>query len=101
MSKDKNKHHQQAPQPLKQKPQLIGISKRGRTIIAAGIGVLILGFFILSKTDPAGQNWASILSPFLILGGYAIIGIGIIVPDKNEHVFPATTPPPPPGQKNN
>jgi Protein of unknown function (DUF3098). len=59
-----------------------GITKTGWKIIAAGILVLIAGYFVLSKTDPAGQNWASTLSPFLILGGYAIIGIGIIFPGK-------------------
>lgn len=84
MSKDKKKKKMQESQHQ----ELIGISKRGKKIIAGGIGVLILGFFILTKTDPAGQNWASIVSPFLILGGYAIIAIGIIFPDKNEHPAP-------------
>jgi len=59
-----------------------GISRCGRKIIFSGIGVLIAGFFVLTKTDPSGQNLASILSPFLILGGYLIIGMGIFVPDK-------------------
>lgn len=86
MSKDKKKHKQKHETPEKQ--AIIGISKRGRKIIAGGIGVLVLGFFILSKTDPAGQNWASIVSPFLILGGYAVIAIGIIFPDKQEHPAP-------------
>lgn len=84
MGKDKKK--QKTPDSRHQ--ELIGISKRGKKIIAAGIGVLILGFFILTKTDPAGQNWASIISPFLILGGYAIIAIGIVFPDKNERPTP-------------
>jgi len=61
-----------------------GISKRGRRVIFSGIAVLIAGFFVLTKTDPAGQNLASMLSPFLILGGYLIIGIGIFVPDKAD-----------------
>lgn len=59
-----------------------GISKTGKKIIFGGIAVLILGYFILTKTDPAGQNWASQLSPFLILGGYIIIGVGIVFPNK-------------------
>ncbi len=61
-----------------------GISKRGLKTIFAGAVVLALGFFILTKTDPFGQNWASKLSPFLILGGYAIIGVGILVPEKQS-----------------
>jgi hypothetical protein len=58
-----------------------GISRTGKKIIGAGIVVLIAGYFVLTKTDPAGQNWASTVAPFLILGGYALIGIGIVAPD--------------------
>lgn len=87
MSKDKKKNkHKQVPE---KKLEPIGISRRGKRIIAAGVGVVIVGFFILSKTDPAGQNWASVVSPFLILGGYATIAIGIIFPDKDEHPAPS------------
>ncbi len=56
-----------------------GISRRGKIVIACGIGLLVLGFFVLSKTNPEGSNWASILSPLLIIGGYVTIGVGIIV----------------------
>ncbi|MFN3966237.1 MAG: DUF350 domain-containing protein [Endomicrobiia bacterium] len=65
-------------QPEKQQ----SISSRGKKVILIGILVLILGFFILTKTDPEGQNWASILSPFLIVSGYILIAVGIILPDK-------------------
>lgn len=61
-----------------------GISKRGWKVIGLGIGIVILGFYVLSLTDPAGQNWASKLSPFLILGGYATIGVGIVLPDSKD-----------------
>ena len=64
------------------KETIKGISKIGKKIIFSGIIVLILGYFILTKTDPMGQNWASIVSPFLILGGYIIVGLGIVFPDK-------------------
>ena len=67
-----------------QQVSMQGISKLGKKIIFSGILVLIAGFYILTKTDSYGQNWASMLSPFLILGGYVIIGIGIIYPDKIE-----------------
>ena len=69
---------QQQPVPKKQE----GISKIGKKVIGVGIGLLIIGFFILTKTDPEGQNWASIVSPFLIVGGYITIAVGIILPDK-------------------
>jgi uncharacterized membrane protein YqgA involved in biofilm formation len=63
-----------------------GISKLGRKVIFFGIAVLIAGFIVLTKTDPAGQNMASMISPFLILGGYLIIGIGIFVPNRTDAV---------------
>lgn len=78
MKKEKRGKIQQLTAPAK----VPGISKAGKKIIAAGIGLLVIGYFILTKTDPAGQNWASTVSPFLILGGYAVIGIGIIFPEK-------------------
>lgn len=46
--------------------------------------MVALGFYLLSLTDPAGQNWASVVSPFVILGGYAVIGGGIVLPDPEE-----------------
>ena len=54
------------------------ISKRGKIIIATGIGLVIIGFLVLTKTNPQGDNWASIISPFLLIGGYITIAIGII-----------------------
>jgi hypothetical protein len=59
-----------------------GITKAGWKVIAAGVVLLICGYFILTKTDPQGQNWASNVSPFLILGGYMTIAVGIIIPEK-------------------
>ncbi|HCJ66570.1 MAG TPA: hypothetical protein DHV62_04410 [Elusimicrobia bacterium] len=56
-----------------------GINQRGKIVIACGIGLLVIGFFVLTKTNPEGSNWASILSPILIISGYITIAIGIIV----------------------
>jgi hypothetical protein len=78
----KNKKEYAKATPKNQAPA--GISKLGRKVIFSGIAVLILGFIVLTKTDPSGQNLASMVSPFLILGGYLIIGIGIFVPDKDD-----------------
>lgn len=55
-----------------------GLSKLGKNIVFCGIGTVILGFFVLTATNPAGDNWASIISPFLLIGGYITIAIGII-----------------------
>ena len=57
------------------------ISKRGWRIIGFGVVSVVLGFIVLTLTDPQGQNFASTLSPFLILGGYATVGFGIIAKD--------------------
>lgn len=81
MSK-KNKQNVNANSVIETKIQ--GISKMGKKIIIFGIFIVIAGFYILTKTDSYGQNWASKLSPFLILGGYTIIGVGIIYPDKKQ-----------------
>ena len=84
MAKKKDKLSQsrriQPAIPLK----LRGVSKRGWKVIALGMAVVAIGFYVLSLTDPAGQNWASNLCPFLILGGYATIGIGIVLPERSE-----------------
>jgi hypothetical protein len=63
------------------------LSRRGKKMIALGLFVVALGFWVVTFTDPGGQNWASHLCPFLIVGGYVLIGIGIVIKDP---------PPPPP-----
>lgn len=60
------------------------ISPAGKRTIGAGIAVLILGFVFLTLTDPYGRNWASTVSPLLILGAYVIIAYGIFLPDGGE-----------------
>jgi hypothetical protein len=55
-------------------------------IIAAGCGSLIIGYALLTKTDPAGQNLPSLLSPLFIIGGYISIGIGIIFPSSSTNI---------------
>ncbi len=60
------------------------ISKRGWKVIGAGVGIVALGFIVLSFTDPQGQNFASHLSPFLLIGGYVTIGFGILLKDSSS-----------------
>ena len=67
-----------APAPL--------LSRRGKKVIGSGIGLLIAGFFILTRTDPSGQNWASTVSPLLLVCGYALIGVGIILKDPFQAI---------------
>jgi hypothetical protein len=72
------------------------ISSRGKKVIALGIGILILGFYILTFTDSHGRNWASHLAPFLILGAYGIIALGIFLPDARPPQEPLDSQPLPP-----
>jgi dipeptide/tripeptide permease len=57
------------------------LSQRGKKVIAIGAIVVGVGFLLLTKVDPAGQNWAGTVSPAIILLGYALIGVGIVLPD--------------------
>ena len=77
MAKNKNRQAQ-AQKITIQQAAGGGISPRGWKVIEAGLGVVVIGFIVLCFTDPAGQNWASTLSPFLILGGYGTIAAGIL-----------------------
>jgi len=70
------------PPPVQEK--IAGISRTGKKVIVSGIALLFIGFFVLTKTDPSGSNLASMVSPFLILAGYVVIGIGIIFPEKKS-----------------
>lgn len=60
------------------------ISRRGWKVIGIGVAIAALGYLVLCLTDPRGQNLASTLSPFLILGGYVAIGAGILVRDRPQ-----------------
>ncbi len=74
-AKPDKKTKRASPQEL---PSAHGLSSFGKKVIAGGSGVVIVGFWVLSLTDPLGRNWASTLSPFLILGGYVLIAVGIL-----------------------
>lgn len=78
----KSKKDRAQPLPASPPAAADGISSAGKKVIGAGAALLVLGFIVLSFTDPMGRNWASHLSPFLILGGYAVIAAGIFVPEK-------------------
>lgn len=72
----------------KKKPAVVSdapedkISSLGFRVISAGAFLVVAGFVVLWFSDPLGRNLASHLSPFLIIGGYVAIGLGIITPEK-------------------
>jgi hypothetical protein len=83
-NKQKNPpHHTTNPQTGDHQPTAQLVSKRGWKVIGGGAIVLIAGYSLLSMADPMAQNWAGRLSPFVIIGGYVLIGLGIVVKDSS------------------
>jgi hypothetical protein len=75
-----------APEPPRD-----GITPAGKKVIGAGAALVVLGFIALSKADPMGRNTASLLSSFLLVGGYAAIGFGIFLPPKSSQLPTASS----------
>jgi hypothetical protein len=53
-------------------------SRQGKIIMVSGGGMVLLGFFLLTFTDPSGRNWASHWAPAFLVLGYSLIGVGIV-----------------------
>ncbi len=77
MAKSKKTIKEKVPAPP---PPSAALNPLGKKLVTAGGSLVVLGFLMLSRADSMGRNWAASLSPFLILGGYAAIGIGLFLP---------------------
>jgi len=55
-----------------------GLGRTNWLLLGIGLLFLIVGFVVLALADERAANLAGRLSPFLILGAYAIIFIGLI-----------------------
>lgn len=66
----------------------------GVRLMICGVATLAAGFLVLSKADPMGRNWAGSLSPFLILGGYALVGLGVFWREGETPSAPPAVRPP-------
>ncbi|MFI5351234.1 MAG: hypothetical protein ACHQ2Z_16945, partial [Elusimicrobiota bacterium] len=77
MAKGKKTYKEKVPAPP---PPSAALSPLGKRLVWAGGALVLLGFAVLSRADAFGRNWAASLSPFLILGGYAAIGVGLFLP---------------------
>jgi hypothetical protein len=54
----------------------------GRTnwlLLIIGVAMLVVGFWLLSMADERAANLAGRLSPFVILGGYGAIFVGLVL----------------------
>jgi hypothetical protein len=52
---------------------------RKTATITTGTASIVIGLFLLTLTNPEGNNWASILSPLMIIGGYVVVIIGLLL----------------------
>lgn len=77
MAKSKKTFKEKLPAPP---PPSAALNPLGKKLLWAGGTLVLLGFAVLSRADALGRNWAASLSPFLILGGYAAVGIGLFLP---------------------
>ena len=77
MAKNKKTMKKDVPAPP---PPTENLSSRGKMLLTAGGSAVLLGFLVLSRADAMGANMAASVSPFLILGGYAAIGVGLFLP---------------------
>lgn len=75
----KNKNTKKASSPAPAVPTE-GLSPRGKAVAAAGGASVLAGFIVLSFADPLGRNLASVVSPFLLIAGYAAIAFGLFLP---------------------
>ncbi|MDP3541498.1 MAG: hypothetical protein Q8T11_03410 [Elusimicrobiota bacterium] len=77
MARNKNTAKKDRPAPpLSYEP----LSAVGKRLIGMGGALVIAGFVILSFADPLGRNLPALVSPFLLIGGYAAIGVGLFLP---------------------
>jgi hypothetical protein len=56
------------------------VSSLGKRVAAAGGALVLSGFALLAFADPLGRNLPALISPFLLIGGYAAIGAGLFLP---------------------
>jgi hypothetical protein len=89
MAKPKKTQKEKVPAPP---PPSAKLSSQGRTLIWAGGISVLLGFLVLSRADSLGRNWAATAAPFLLLGGYAAIGIGLFLPPDAAPPSPVLPP---------
>ncbi|MEK7234160.1 MAG: hypothetical protein AAB268_10120 [Elusimicrobiota bacterium] len=77
MAKNKNTIRKDRPAPPLPEEAL---SSQGKRLAWAGGALVIAGFVLLSFADAMGRNLPALISPFLLIAGYAAIGVGLFLP---------------------
>lgn len=52
---------------------------RKKVTFIVGLISIFIGLFLLTLTNPEGNNWASILSPLMIIGGYIVVIVALLL----------------------
>jgi hypothetical protein len=65
------------PASLSSQTQKLALRKT--VTLTVGTASIVIGLFLLTLTNPEGNNWASILSPLMIIGGYVIVIVGLLL----------------------
>ncbi len=77
MARNKNTMKKDRPAPpLSYEP----LSTAGKRLIWAGGALVLAGFVLLSFADAMGRNLPALIAPFLLIGGYAAIGVVLFLP---------------------
>lgn len=77
MARNKNTMKKDLPAPPLPTEAL---SPRGKLLAGAGGALVVAGFVLLAFADAQGRNLPALVSPFLLIGGYAAIGVGLFLP---------------------
>lgn len=82
---DKKKEKEKRETSAKEVAQDLVIPQRltlKKILFAIGLISLFVGYFLLTLTNPRGDNWASYLSPILIVGGYGLIIASLLLKER-------------------
>jgi hypothetical protein len=53
------------------------VEKLPDIMVGSGIGLLVIGFIVLSMVDRMAENWAGVASPILLVSGWLVIACGL------------------------
>jgi hypothetical protein len=78
----KKKHAAPAALPSSKPERQPMFTRQALIYLGSGIVTLIIGYIVLSFANARADNLPGKMSPFLILGGYALVGMGFFFNDR-------------------